>query len=65
MMKLKTFETAAVVAGLGAYAEFFHSVVPTPLGVILALGLLPTGDLIRWITAAINRRTQAERERDA
>lgn len=49
-------EAILAVAGVGVYADFFALTVPTPLGLLFALGLLPTGDLLRWVTGVIDRR---------
>lgn len=64
MLQVRILEFSMAMIGLGVYAEFLNTTVPAPLGAILALGLLPTGDIIRAATRIIDRRSRRRAGRD-
>lgn len=41
----------------GIYAAFFNQEVTVPIGILLLLGLVPTGDLIRLVSRWIERQS--------
>lgn len=59
MVTQKGIELLLAVGGVGVYWEFLSTPVPTPVGLVLALAVLPTGDVIRLATAIMNKQAKA------